>query len=69
MSKAIRKTFGKRLKKLRLREKLTQEELALEVDLSNSMIGKYENANTCPSLVVAKRIADFFGVKIDDMIT
>ena len=68
MSKAACKIFGKKLRKLRLENELTQEELGFEIDLDNSTIAKYENNKRCPNLFVAKKIADFFGVTVDDML-
>ena len=68
MSKVVCKIFGKNLRTLRLKKGLTQEQLGFEIDLDNSTIAKYEKNKRCPNLPAAKKIADFFGVTIDEML-
>ncbi len=68
MSKDICKIFGRKLFELRKERGLTQEELALEVDLDKSAIGKYEKANRCINLRTAKLLADALGVKLSQML-
>ena len=59
--------FAKRLKDLRAREHITQEELALIIGVERSSVGKYESSKTevIPSVDVLTRIADHFNVSID----
>ncbi len=59
--------FAERLKELRSREKVTQEELAKIIGVERSTVGKYESAKkeVIPSVDVLSRIADFFHVSTD----
>ena len=55
-----------RLKELRKRNRITQEQLAEAIGLERSSIGKYEgNQNVFPSVDVLKAIADYFQVSTD----
>jgi transcriptional regulator with XRE-family HTH domain len=56
------KTFAKRLKQLREDHYLTQDELAVEVNLKKSTLSKYENELSEPRLGNVKKIADYFEV-------
>lgn len=68
MSKDICKIFGKKLFELRKERGLSQEDLALEIDLDKSSIGKYEKAKRCINLRTAKKIANVLGVKLSEML-
>lgn len=57
-----------KLKKLLSDHKLTQEQLAERVGISKAMTCYIFKGFKNPSLEVTKRIADVFGVKIDDLI-
>lgn len=57
-----------RIKEFRKRSRMTQEELAAKAFVSQSIVAKFETGIKDPSLSTAKRIADVFGVKIDDLI-
>jgi len=68
MSKDICKTFGKNLYCLRKEKGLSQEQLAFEVGLEKSAIGKYEKAKRCINLRMASKIAKALGVKLSQML-
>lgn len=53
---------------LRKQKDLTQDALALEVDVNRSMIGTYEEGRAVPRIGVLQTLSVFFGVKIDDLI-
>ena len=55
-------SFAERFKLLRIRSKLTQEELAKQLELSKSTISMYENGNREPDFDTLEQIADFFKV-------
>ena len=57
--------FGTKLKELRKRHKITQEQLAKIINVERSSIGKYESANTIPSNDTLIKIAKFFNVSSD----
>lgn len=53
---------------LRHKYRLTQNELAHELDISPSAIGMYEQNRREPELRMLIKIARFFNVSIDDLI-
>jgi transcriptional regulator with XRE-family HTH domain len=58
--------IGANLKRLRLLNSLTQEELAKRTDLSKGFISQLENDTTCPSIATLKDILDVFGVSLQE---
>ena len=58
-------TFGERLRVLRLEKKLTLRELAKELDISFSALGKYERNERQPDFETLEKLADYFNVSID----
>lgn len=57
--------FGSRLKKLRMTKALTQQDLAVCLNISKSNISKYENGTIEPSFEILIKISDYFEVSID----
>ena len=57
--------FSQRLKKQLLQIGITQEFLAMELQLTPSLIWKYENARRFPRLSGLVSIADYFNISID----
>jgi|GEM_PF-327046 len=57
--------FGKRLKTLREKKRLTQEELGKKLNLQKAVISKYENGKLQPSIETISFLADFFNVTTD----
>ena len=57
--------FGKRLKQLRERNGLTQEQLAKTFNLLKSSISMYENDIRLPNIEIIKDIANYFNVSTD----
>ena len=58
--------FKLRLKELRKKSKMTQEQLAKAIGLERSSIGKYEgNQGIIPSVEVLESIANYFDVTTD----
>ena len=56
------------IRKLRFeRDEMTQQELADKVGVTRQTIIALESGNYNPSLVLGMRIAEFFGVKTDDV--
>lgn len=48
---------------------LTQAELAEKLNYSDKSVSKWERGESVPDLFVLKQLADFYGVKIDDLIS
>ena len=57
--------FGNRLKTLRLRENMSQTQLAQKLDLTKSVISAYETGIRLPSYDVLIHIAKIFNVTTD----
>ena len=53
---------------LRKQKELTQDALAVEIDVNRSMIGTYEEGRAVPRIGVLQTLSAFFGIKIDDLI-
>lgn len=58
--------IGEKLKKLRLSNSLTQEELASRADLTKGYISQLENDATSPSISTLMDILDVLGVSISE---
>jgi transcriptional regulator with XRE-family HTH domain len=58
-------TFGERLKKLRERRGLSQQELADRFNLSQSTIAYYESDKKQPSQNTLQKLADFYETSVD----
>lgn len=60
--------FGEKLRWLRKRRGMTLRELAQALDLpSHGHLGDLESGRRQPSLELARKIADFFGVTVDQL--
>ena len=60
--------FGEKLRILRKRKGMTMRELADALELrSHGSIGDFESGRSQPSLEIATRIADLFGVSLDQL--
>lgn len=60
--------FGETLAKLRRDKGLTQEQFAEAMDITRQAICKWEKGNTSPDIWTLTRIAEFFGVTLDELI-
>jgi putative transcriptional regulator len=56
-----------RIEEMRKARGLTQEELADRLEVSRQTIGSLENGRYNPSILLAFRIAAFFGTAIEDI--
>jgi len=60
-------TITNRLRELRARYRMSQEELARRVGVTRQTIIAIENGKYLPSLKLAFKIARVFGMKIEDI--
>jgi transcriptional regulator with XRE-family HTH domain len=58
-------TFGARLLELRKSKGLSQTELGELIGVHKNVLGKYEREDVKPSIDVAVKIANYFGVSLD----
>ncbi len=56
-----------RLEELRKARKISQEELAAALEVSRQTIGSLENGRYNPSILLAFRIARYFGTTIEEI--
>lgn len=59
------KDFSERLKNLRKTKKIKQSELAEILNVGRSTVSMWETGMNIPSIDVADKIADLFGVSVD----
>jgi transcriptional regulator with XRE-family HTH domain len=57
--------LSERITTLRKQKGLSQTDLAKATSVSREIIGRYERGEAMPSIEVAKKIADTFGVSLD----
>ena len=60
--------LSEKIKKLRIKNKLTQEELASKLHVSRQTISKWEQEVTVPSLDTLKELASIFNVELIELI-
>ena len=60
--------FNQRLKYLRKKEKLTQEELAEKLNVSRQAVTKWESGQALPDISNLKEIANLFQITIDELL-
>lgn len=61
------KTLGKKIRKLRKEQGLTQEKLAEQLRISTVYIGYIEQGKGRPSLKLLMKIARKFDVRVEDL--
>ena len=59
--------LGKKIKQLRLKAGLTQEQLAEKLGLAPQSVSKWENAAAMPDITALPLLSEIFGVSIDDL--
>lgn len=57
-----------KLSSLRKARGLTQEELALELFISRSMIAKYETGKAYPTNEILQKLSDYFNISVDELV-
>jgi transcriptional regulator with XRE-family HTH domain len=57
------------IKYLRAKKKLSQNQLAVQLRLTRNQINSYENGNAQPSIEVLQKLAAYFEVNIDTLIS
>src|SRR5690554_793382 len=59
--------LGSTIKRLRIKQGVTQEELAEYMGVSFQAVSKWETNTTMPDITLLPKLAVFFGVSIDDL--
>ncbi len=61
-------SIGKKLFELRKQKGISQEELAIDLDISQSTISNYELDVTSPDIETLNKFSQYFGIPIQDII-
>ncbi|MBR0136974.1 MAG: helix-turn-helix domain-containing protein [Erysipelotrichaceae bacterium] len=59
--------LGKKIRQLRFKAKLTQEQLAEKMGVGPQAVSKWENSAAMPDIASLPLLAEIFGVSIDDL--
>ena len=62
-------TFGQKLKKLRIDNNLTQDQLAEKIYVTRTAISKWETDKGYPSIDSLKQLSNLFHISIDELIS
>lgn len=62
------KKYGDYLKNERLAHNLSQEKLAREIGITQAQISYYEKNINEPSISICEKLADFYGITVDELI-
>ena len=65
---SVKLGLSERLKELRLRRNLRQEDVARELGISTRSYCRYEYGEREPTASLLVRIADFYDVTLDDLV-
>lgn len=60
-------TFPERLKELLSKKGVSLREVARSIEVSNSLLSKYQNGIHSPKIDVVKKLADYFNVSVEYM--
>ena len=60
--------FGSKVKELRLKKQITQEQLANALSVSKSAVGMWESGKREPDLETVLKVADFFEVSVEYLV-
>lgn len=63
----MNESLGKRLADLRREKSWTQDVVAEQLDVSPQAVSKWENDISCPDILLLPRIADLFGITLDEL--
>lgn len=61
--------YNERIKKLRVRAGMTQQQLSDRIGVSRQSVARWENGWNVPSLYYAQKLSDIFGVTVSELMT
>ncbi|MFA5779483.1 MAG: helix-turn-helix transcriptional regulator [Elusimicrobiota bacterium] len=68
MENELIKRIGKQIREARVRQKITQEELAEETEISPSFLGMIERGQRIPSLMTISKICNSLDISVDELL-
>lgn len=60
-------TIGTNIKRLRQNKGITQEALGEALGVSGQAVSKWENQSALPDILILPKLADYFGISIDEL--
>ncbi len=60
-------TIGMNIKRLRQNQGVTQEQLGEVLGISSQAVSKWENESALPDIMTLPKLADYFGISIDEL--
>ncbi len=60
--------IGENIKRLRKEKNITQEQLAVAMNVTCAAVSKWERAETYPDITLLSPLAFYFGITIDELI-
>ena len=64
----MEQTLGKRIVHHRKRLNLTQDQLAEKLGVTAQAVSKWENDQSCPDIAMLPKLAEIFGISIDELL-
>ena len=64
----MEQTLGKRIMENRKRLGWTQDRLAEQMGVSAQAVSKWENDQSCPDISLLPRLAELFGITVDELL-
>ena len=61
--------FGQTIKARREQKGLTQKQLGQLLYVSDKTVSRWESGSRCPDLILSKKIADVFGISLDELLS
>jgi len=65
--KEVKRRFGIRMKELRKKKGLSQEKLALDIEMDLTSVNEIENGHRSPKLITMYKISRALGVNLRDL--
>lgn len=59
--------IGNNIKRIRQNKGVTQEQLGDSIGVSGQAVSKWENGSALPDIQVLPKLADYFGISIDEL--
>lgn len=62
-------SLGDMIRLKREEQEMTQQEFADLLHVTRQTVSRWENGSRCPDLIMSKKIADIFGIPLDDLVS
>lgn len=62
-------SFGTKIRNLRIKNKLSQEELADRLQVAQTTVSNIESDKSVPDIIIVQRLCEIFGVGIESLLS